>query len=303
MFVYSETDVRRNHIDNTFFQTKLVTDIKRSVWKDDHKVSVVESVLLTGHPNSQNIDKRWYRWYTVASFGFRRNKFDNIIIYNCRRQANGRRGNPYLHNNMNVPMDFLQDGEGALADEFRDAMWETFRITKQEDFYPIMKEYDLYTHKLIPTNLRTAFKADNFGTYVETAFGKRRRPMLTIAARQTEPYVVSLAREFRGLVPDAELQAFVESTHFDDELEEQFKPHTPMVRKYIRSLSPAARSKLLASGLDFLDTQRIKTLSGDSRGGGWAKGLPPDSQFTSWSAILRDIRGDYWDRVEVLSDV
>lgn len=311
MQIYSETKQYRDSLSNGYMQTKAMTDRKSAVWKHNDKVSVVESVMLSGHPNQKsfedNPDKRWWRWYTIGSMGFRRNKAGNIVIYNCRRSPDGRRANNFQHNNMNVPMEFLNDGEGPLADAFRDAMWETFRITSQEDFYPMMREYNLYTHKLIPTNIRGAFKLDNWESYTSYIFGKTRQKRLVAAVQNTEPYVVALAHQARGLISDDTLTKFVENTHFDDELCEQFKPHAPLIRRFIKEMPVSTRERIFSRGIDFLDTQRIGLISRHLQVRNlyiWNQRVSEKLEGVgSWSGAVSEVWGKRFDDVNYLSSL
>jgi hypothetical protein len=195
----------------------------------------------------------------------------------------------------------MLESDTPVAMEFRQAMWEIFKITKPADFYPMMDMYGLYKPSLIPVNIRSAFKLDDWESYTAYIFGKTRTPRLKVPVANTEPYVVALAHEARGLISEDTLVKFVANTHFDDELAEQFKPHTPNIRKMLKSAPVEAREKLFSRGIDFLDTQRIKLITNSH--GRMYRNYPINDKVTSWEEAVTAMYGDRFNDVNYLSDV
>lgn len=256
--VYTETEKDRSRIPDMAYGRE-PADKKVTIFQSRDKVALVTARLVVGVPR-RGSDKRYYYWRSTASVGFRRNKNGTIIPFQCMRQFNAKRTDPWTHTQARYPFELLSDDEGGrVAEEFRRAVWFTFDVTKTTDLYPMMDEYGLIHYHTIPYTLHNAFRADDWTEYAARAFGKTRvTPRLVAAVKQTEPYFVAYARNFRGLVDDSRLVEFMESNHFDEEMEECFHPHTPDFRAGMLHAHQDVRDALINTKIDLSDMRRIK---------------------------------------------
>lgn len=255
--VYTETEQDRGHVAN-MSHGRTATDKKVTIFQSRDKVALVTSRLVAGVPRRYS-DKRYYYWQSVSSLGFRRNKNGTIIPFQCSRAYDAKRSDPWKHMQARYPFELLGgDDNSRMAEEFRRAVWFVFDVTKTTDIYPMMDRYDLLHYHTIPHTLHKAFRQDAWGDYAAAAFGKTRvTPRLINAARNTDPYFVAYAQNFRGLVHDSQLVAFMERNHFDDEMEEGFQPHTPDFRAGILHAHQDVRNALINTKIDLSDMKRI----------------------------------------------
>lgn len=262
--VYTKTTELRDGVPSATYG-RIATDSKVTIFQSRDKVAVVNSSLVVGAPNG-NKTKRYYRWRTVGSTGFRRSSLGNIIPYQCHRRFDAKRSVPWTHRQPREPFQLLLNTQSELGRAFKHAVWDTFDVEKQEDIYPMMQQYNLLHYWTIPNSLLASFRVDDWTEYTARAFGKTRTtPRLIAAVQQTEPYIVAYAQQFRGLVDDDKVVAFIERNHFDEEMENEFQPHSPNIRSGLLHTSQSIRDGLIMRDMSLEEINRVH-LSVSSRG-------------------------------------
>lgn len=244
---------------------RAVLDNKVTIFKSRDKVSLVTSRLIVGVPRGEaHKNKRYYYWRAVESYGFRRNNSGNVIPFQCRRPFDAKVGVHWQHQLARQPFMMLDERDDwAVANEYRAAVRSTFGVEKASDIYPMMDEYGLQTYWSIPNSLKAGFRQRSVDAMATAVFGKTRvNPRLIAAVQNTEPYIVALAQQFRGLVTDKKIIKFMENNHFDDEMEEGFTPHSPDIRIGLLGASQSLRDGLIQNTLDLSDMKRIQYLTG-----------------------------------------
>lgn len=258
--VFTDTTERRGHIKH-MTQGRTPSDEKVTIFQSPNKVAFVTSTLVVGVPRGHS-DKRYYHWRSTESFGFRRNRAGNIMSWQCTRPFDAKTGVEWGHRQPRQAFQMLDesdDWEAAAA--FKRAVWYTFGIRKAEDIFPMMPEYGLRTYWSVPSSLRSAFRVNDWSEYAARGFGKTRAtPRLVAAVKQTDPYIIAYAQQFRGLVDDEKMVKFMEDNHFDDEMEESFVPHSPNIRPGLLVATQELRDGLITSGMDFNDMRRIQNM-------------------------------------------
>lgn len=262
---FTETFEDRRHIPD-MVGGRAPADQKVTVFQSRHKVAVVRSTLVVGVPRGHP-DKRYYNWRTTASFGFRRNTAGNIVPFQCTRNWDSGKGSAWHHITPTAPFNMLEKARDDQPDDlgraFQHACWEEFNITDIKQIYPMLDKYNMSRYSLMPTNLRPAFRQDNWEAYAAVAFGKTRRSKRLVAAVQNaEPFIVSYAQQFRGLVSDEQMVSYMENNFFDDEMEANFKPFNINFRPLLLAASPQVREHFIKERLtaQVMDRLRSKSL-------------------------------------------
>lgn len=287
--VFSVTEDRRILIDNLKQEhtvSQVPTDIKKTVWVSPNKASIVVSSLVVGRPRGEDHkDKRYYKWRTTASLGLYRNRGGNPQPYHATRPWNFNKGTPWAHRNAHTVFGWMEE-DSDLGRAFKHACWQTFDVTCLNDMYPMAETWGISGYKYIPYALRPAMREYRWFDFTGRVFGKKRNSKrMQEAVSNTDPYIVAYAREFRGLVPDDELTAFVENTHFDDEMMEGFNGEDPRVRFALKAMNEKSRRTLLARGMDLSDITNLERLR--HYGKDWQKGIVArDTDYARWSDLL-----------------
>lgn len=262
--VYSETQSHRQHLDN-LTEGRTVADTKLSVFSGDGKVALVASHLLVGVNRHSKNKSKWYHWRTVSSMGFYRNSVGNAHPYYASRSLEATRPGPWRHIPAQKVFDMLDGfelGQEAIRDAFVHEVWNRFNITSMYDVYPMAAKYELPSYSLLPYDLRPAMRTDDWSDFTAASFGKQRAtPRLIEAVQNTEPYIVAVAQQFRGLVSNQRLTSFIENNHFDDEMMEGFNAHHPYLRPWLKLLSATSRDRLLSRNLDISDLRHIQGIA------------------------------------------
>lgn len=279
--VYTETDRQRAHIPS-MGHGRTQADRKHTLFQSRDKVALVTSSLVVGVPYGRKDgnwykqpldDKRYYYWRSHYSFGFRRNSAGNIVPYQCQRPWDSTYKTNWKHQQARYPFELLREDakngfSESLAHEFRRAVWASFDVTRIEDIFPMLPEVGLQHYYTIPHNLHAAFRQSTWEDYTATAFGKTRvTPRLVAAVKKAEPYHVAYARNFRGLVDNDRVVAYLErNARFDEETEEGFRPHTPEFRAGILVAPVETRQALIDLDLTLEDMRRIQAVTGVQKG-------------------------------------
>jgi hypothetical protein len=256
--VYTHTREYRDFI-NQMDGGRTTADQKVTIFQQPGKVAFARSVLVVGVPRGHK-DKRYYYWRTVASTGFRRNSAGTVIPFSCSRPWDAKVGVQWSHKFPNEPfklLDFEAEDDDA-AEAYRRAVWYTFGFRNVNELFPMLDEYRLSNYGHIPNTLKYPFRVKDWSEYTARAFGKTRvTPRLVAAVKQTEPYIVAYAQQFRGLVDDDKMVKFIEDNHFDDEMEEGFRPHSPNIRPGLLVAHQGLRDGLIANKMDISDMARV----------------------------------------------
>lgn len=256
--VFTETYEQRYGVD-TMDYGRRPTDKKVTIFKNPSKVAVVQSTLVCGVPRGHK-DKRYYYWRSVGSAGFRRNKSGTIVPFSCTRSWDAKVGVGWRHKLPNEPFNWLYGtGPGDTAGEaFQRAVWDEFAIRDVQELYPMLDRYGLPSYSTIPNSLKTPFRSDDWEDFTTRVFGKTRLSKRLVAAVQnTEPYFVAYAQQFRGLVPDEAVLGFMERSHFDEEMEEHFQPHSPTIRPFLLAANQVTRDNLIKTDFDRSELMRV----------------------------------------------
>lgn len=266
--VYTETHEDRSQVD-VMPRSRIPTDTKYTLFRAPNKVALVTSTLVCGKP--RGTDKRYYYWKSIHSFGFRRNHNGTIIPFECQRAFDATKDIPWRHRQARKPFEFLSDNTSKtmsdeLVDEYRYQVRRTFDFRTTAELFPMMEQYGLYRYETIPYTLHNAFRTDGWWDYAARAFGKTRvTARLINAVMNTDPWVVAYALNFRGLVGSDVMSAFMEKTHFDEEVEERFSPFTPDFRSGLLHAEPETIDALISVNLDMSDIGRIRNLVGTNK--------------------------------------
>lgn len=261
--VYTETDKHRDHIkDMTGGRT--IADAKRTVWVSPTKVSITESRLVVGVPRGHK-DKRYYYWMSTESLGIFRNRAGNPQAYHAYRPWDATRKSNWTMGGAQAVFELLGSKDSEKAEVFTHEVWKTFGFNSLEGMYPIAGMYNLPNYTYIPYAIKPAMRESNWADFTMRVFGKTRTtPKLISAVQKSEPYLVSYAHQFRGLVPNPLIETFLSNQGFDEEMEEGFQLHNPNIRKYLMLMNEDSRVNILNKGLDLHDTNIISYLSGGS---------------------------------------
>lgn len=261
--VYTETTNRGQQPDfsGTYPPIRQPTENKVTIFRSPGKVAIVRSTLIVGVPNRNHMDKRFYQWRTTHSMGLRLNSSGKVVPYAARRPWDYKKGTAWTGQIPEQAVDALtSDDNSDLAQAYRQACDLEFGIKSLHDLYPIAGEYGLISYRSMPMYFRAAMRAGSMQDFATQVFGKNRvNSSLVQAAAATEPYVVALAHQFRGLVPDESLIKFMDKTHFDEEMESTYDSHTPLIRKNILAINESSRKRLLERGLDASDLNQISS--------------------------------------------
>lgn len=266
--VYTETYEKNRGLVDSMDYGRAILDDKVTIFQSRDKVSLVTSNLIVGVPRGRdpeaNKNKRYYYWRSVESYGFRRNRAGNVMPFQCRRPWDATVGVHWQHQQARDPFLMLAErADWALANEFRRAVRTTFGVEKPSDIYPMMDEYGLFNYITIPNSLKVAFRERSFDDLTRVSFGKTRTtPRLVAAVANTDPYIVAYAQQFRGLVDNEKIVKFIEDNHFDDEMEEGFRPHSPDIRHGLLAAPKKLLDALISNQMDLSDMNRVRYLTG-----------------------------------------
>lgn len=257
--VFTQTFEQRQGVD-TMTYGRQPTDRKVTIFKNPGKVAVVRSTLVCGVPRGHS-DKRYYYWRSTASAGFRRNRAGTIVPFSCTRPWDAKVGVGWHHKWPQEPFNWLS-GVGTQPDDageaFQRAVWDEFGIRDITELYPMLNLYGLPSYKTIPNSLKMPFRSDDWEDFTARVFGKTRLTKPLVASVQnTEPYFVAYAQQFRGLVPDSHVEAFLQRNHFDEEMEETFQPHSPTIRSFLLAANQETRNNLIGITFDNADLRRV----------------------------------------------
>lgn len=280
--------------------TPVPTDKAWTVWKNRDKVAVVTGRLMTGKPR-QNLNKRYWYWESVESYGFYRTRSGLAQPYLCDR-PDGRRSTPwrgrYPEKAVNMLDPDSDEGMTEMGQAFRVAMRDTFSVRNLFDIYPMAEHFGLNRYAVMPANLRNAMRSDTVQTFSEKVFGKNRSSNIFVkTVQKTDPYFISLAHEFRGLVKDTRLRSFLADSEWTEEIEETFEIHTPWFRDYAVLLNEDSRNNLLYYSLDNMDIRRISNLAGRPRARGHRLKPPlgykvdKNKVYKNWSDLFTELNG------------
>jgi hypothetical protein len=299
--VYREVVEQRPNISDQRYGI-IPTDHAVTIFKSGDKVARVESRLMMGsNPSS---DKHYWFWRSTESAGFFRNRAGNIQPYHCNRNTNAKAR--WVFSMPSQSLGWLSPGDLSPShDVARDIVNDVFKISSLGDLYPIADMYGLRAYQYIPFQLRTAMREETWGEYATKVFGKNRTTdRLVSAVQNTEPFVVALAHQFRGLVDDETLVRFMDKTQFDDDMIDNFRPSSPWVRPVVSQLMPRSRKTVLNSGLTIEDISHIARASStamwhakpNAHRGAWA-----DSRRNDLIANIKRGRPKTWEDLASLT--
>lgn len=256
--VFTETFEQRANIAHMDYGRQ-PTDKKVTIFKNTGKVAVAQSTLVVGVPRGHK-DKRYYYWRTTGSAGFRRNQAGTIVPFSCTRSWDAKVGTNWKHKFPNEPFNWLHgtSHDDTAGEAFQRAVWDEFGFRDVQELYPMLARYDLPAYGTIPNSLKMPFRTDDWEDFTARAFGKTRVTKPLVAAVQnTEPYFVAYAQQFRGLVPQADIEAFLNRNHFDEDMEEGFRPHSPTIRPFLLAADEETRKNLISITFDLSDMNRV----------------------------------------------
>lgn len=229
--VYKSTTEDRSRISRMRYGME-PADNACTVIKKDDKVSILGSQFVVGVPTPGSA-KRYYYWRTISSLGLRKNANGSVVPYHCTREWKGRGNGGWTFQRPTTVFGALAQS-GDMGEAFANAVEETFGVTSARDLYPMMERYGFDKYSAVPSSLLPAFRQTDFEGMANMVFGKTRSSSRMIKAMsQTDPFFVAFAQQFRGLVDDESLVKFMEKNHFDENMENVFKPFSPNIRKLL----------------------------------------------------------------------
>lgn len=273
--VWAKTHEHRDHLEGHTYG-ELPADKRTTIFADKNKVCMVDSTMIVGANRSSG--KFYYRWRSVSSVGFFRNKAGHLQPYRAVRPPKQKVWNSFYPETAFYYLE--QDGSVKFEEPvqaFRDACKRYLHLKSVYDLYPMAEVIGLPERfNLLPANLRPHMRTTDWNEYTAGALGKKRAtPEMVEAVQKTEPYVLAMAHEFRGTVDDKALTTFVQTHYFDENLMQNFKPHTPKFRQIIKLTDDKSRMKLLRKPLNEQVTSNIKYIS-DRLG----TSTPPHKKYT-----------------------
>lgn len=287
--VYTHTDKMRGGIKD-MQSMHMPTDRKVTIFQQPNKVAVVGALLVVGKPThkEEHKDKRWYKWRSTETYGLRRNAHGTIIPWSATRPYTFKVGDQWKHaggcRRVFDALDPESEHEGSVA--FRKAVWETFGVKSMYDIFPIAEHYGLHRYDTMPYALRNAMRQPTMTEFTTQLFGKTRTSdSLMDAVSGTDPFVVALAHQFRGLVPDSALVWMMRNNSFDDEMEESFEPFSPWVRPVLKVISQRSRNNLVRERLDVSTLMRIHRVMAYTRNDYATKQFDPEETYNSWEDL------------------
>lgn len=202
-------------------QGRAPVEEKFTIFQHDNKVALVRSLLIVGVAQPYS-DKRYYYWRTVGSLGFIRNKGGNIVAYHCEREYDAKPGTPWAFRAPIQPFMMLDDDlprfKTEAKGEFKFAVKQSLGVESLYDIYPLTDEYGIDHFNAIPPSLTRGFRLNHLESLTAYAFGKSRlNRRLVQAVSKTDPWIVSYAQQFRGLVDDDKVVSLIENNNVDEE--------------------------------------------------------------------------------------
>jgi len=182
------------------------------------------------------------------------------VPFSCTRPWDAKVGVAWKHKFPNEPFNWLHgtSHDDTAGEAFQRAVWDEFGIRRVQELYPMLDMYDLPAYTTIPNSLKMPFRTDDWEVFTQKVFGKTRtNKRLVAAVQQTEPYFVAYAQQFRGLVHDSFIEAFLDRNHFDEEMEETFSPHSPTIRPFLLASNQETRNNLISITFDNADLRRV----------------------------------------------
>jgi hypothetical protein len=289
--VWAKTHEHRDHLKGHTYG-EVPADTRITVFADKNKVCMVDSTMIIGANRSSG--KYYYRWRSVSSVGFFRNRAGHLQPYRAVRPLKQSAWNSYYPE---TAFYYLEEDDAVAGEPmkaFREACKQYLHLRGAYDLYPMARVMEMPERfSLLPANLRPYMRVTDWTEFMTGAFGKSRVTSdLIKAAQETEPYIVSIAREFRGLVPDKEIVDFIKRSKFDEEMMNEFNPHTPRLRAVLRLLNDKSRLELIASPLDLEGTRSIQLVS--SRTQYWKNNqqayknrIGQHTGITDWNGLTR----------------
>lgn len=259
--VWAKTQELRDHLKSHIYG-EVPADKRITIFADKDKVCMVDSTMIVGANRSSG--KKYYRWRTVSSVGFFRNKAGHLQPYRAVRPLKQDGWSSFYPE---AAFYYLEEDDQLAAEPmqaYRDACKHYLHLKGIYDLYPMAEVMGLPERfNLLPANLRPHMRTTNWNEFMSGAVGKSRlTPKMIESAKHSEPYLISLASEFRGLVEDGRLETFLKNSSFDDNMMEMFQPHTPRIRTFLRLMDEESRNSLLGESITFHASQSIKYASG-----------------------------------------
>lgn len=166
---------------------------------DNHSVTLIDSLMKTGQRHDNG--KKWHRWEDQLKIGFYKTSTGKIQAFQKNVKYWDKPTKTW--NSLSFEHDnYFYGIDPKVLTIFRETAAAELKISKLSDVYPISNLYSIKTYSTIPPNLITEMRACDIMEFTSRAFGKSNyRKDLVRAVAASDPYLVSLASCFRGLVP------------------------------------------------------------------------------------------------------
>lgn len=287
--VWAKTQERRDHIENQVYG-QLPADSRMTVFASKDKVCLVDSTMLIGA--NRNSDKKYYQWRSVSSTGFFRNKAGHLQPYRAIRPLKQKVWKSYYPESAFYMLEEADTVAGEPIKAFREACKQYLRVRSVYDVYPMSEVMGMPERfNLLPANLRPFMRTTDWNEFMVGAFGKTRvTPGMIKSAQETEPFVIALAREFRGMVSDVTLRKFIANTHFDDEMMDDFRPFTPRVRSVLKHLDDRSKRRLIGEPINLKNVEFIRYVSNRNTAYSMSRKITgPLSPVEGWMGLTRQV--------------
>lgn len=219
--------------------------IKKSLFRDDNKVSFVKSHLEVGYPKGHP-NKRWYKWQSYEAMGLLRNKAGNVVPFHCRKPINATKRTPWTNC---APSDVFTALGHDNYDEYTRHVRDVFGITGLNDVYPLAQEFGISRYTGMPYLLRHAMRNRTLQDFAVEMFAKSRvDDSLLKAIPNTEPELVALTSQMRGAATQQQIINFMELNPLDMERAQPYP--VPVMRKMWLCLDYKSIDNLLCKSLD-----------------------------------------------------
>lgn len=233
---------------------------RTTFFADRNKVAWVDSVKCAY--TNRHSNKNYSSWQSVSTMGFFRNSGGYLQPYRAVRSVNKK---PWVFATPEPVFHFFQEdrqGDVELISKFREVCGDFLNIKSLYDVYPMAEVMGVDRFEHLPANLRPYMRTLDWNEFLTNAFGKTRVNSTFIKhAEVAEPFAISMAYEFRGLVSDKALIDYIPNLEFNDELMDNFHSFNPALRDVLKVLSKKELNNLMSSTFDLHTTHSIQRIS------------------------------------------
>lgn len=246
-------------------QEKQIIKSKTSYFVNDKgSVTMLRSQRATGI--SRKHGKRWYRWEETGGSCVYKTKSGSIAGFT----KTGKR----FHG-------FIPFHEYRRDEKFQELVHANIGPLRFEEIYPLAEHYGIASQEDLPVGIRGAFKAEEHKQFAIALFGKTRyRKPLNRALNQANPSAISVAHDFRGLVPIDWIIDFLRINQRGENME-FLRMGIPSIREYLMRIEPRSYRHLLQTPLTRNDAYGLADIERQRR---WRQ-YEPHGRVKTWTEL------------------